>query len=467
MRLSSLDTAFLRLESPGAPMHLGALAIFQPPRPVPPIRLIGLLGERVERLPALRWRAVQVLLPPGAHRWVVDRRFDPRSHIRLHQLDSGDRGELAAVAAEAMAEPLDLDRPLWQLHILTGLAGGAFAVLLKLHHALADGLRAVELGLGLLDGFTDVVAARSATVPPSPGLFGALLSTSGSALRLAARPQRLVRQVASTAAGLPVAAREIADLAGIAGSVLSSVRRTGPTVPVSTASPAGRQLALLRLDLAGVREVRRRHGGTDHDVLLTVLSSALRTWLDRRGQHADDHDLRALIPVSRRRPPDDHRPGNILSGYLCPLPVHEADPVTQLHAIRGAMSRAKVRGPRRGAGAFPLLVDVVPRAVHRVVAPFVRHGAPRLFDTVVTSVPVPSLKLTLRGAPLREVYPIAPLAHGHALGVALSTHRETVHIGLHADGPSVSELDLLAEAIPAALGALRAADRSADLSPAA
>jgi WS/DGAT/MGAT family acyltransferase len=457
-------------------MHLGALAVFQPARRVPPVHLVTLLGERAEQLPALRFRAVEMLLPPGAHRWVADERFDPRGHIRLHRLDRGDRGELAAVAAAVMAEPLDLNQPLWQLHAVTGLAGGAFAVLFKMHHALADGLRAVQLGLGLFDGFTDSMAARAAPAALSPGLLDLLLSTSGSALRLAACPQRLARRVVSAAAGLPAAARHVTDLAGIAGSVLSNVRRTEPTSPLAagspgsplaTESPEGRRLALLRLDLTGVREVRRRHGGTDHDVLLTVLSGALRTWFDRRGQHADGADPRALIPVSRRRRPDDRSHGNTLSGYLCPLPIQEADPVARLHAIRTTMSHAKGRGPGRGAGAFPVLADQVPSAVHRVVAPLARHSARRLFDTVVTNVPVPDLKLTLRGAPLREVYPIVPLVHGHALGVALSPHRGTVHIGLHANGPAVPDLDLLAQAIPTALDTLRAAHRPAALSPAA
>jgi WS/DGAT/MGAT family acyltransferase len=474
-RLSSLDTAFLRLESAGAPLHLGALAIFQPARPIPPVRLAALLGERAERLPALRWRAVEMHLPPGAHCWVADQGFDPRSHICLHRLDPRDRSELAAAAAAVMAEPLDLDQPLWQLHILTGLGGGAtglgggaFAVLLKLHHALADGLRAVELGLGLVDGFTDAVAERLAAVPAdSPGPLGLLLSTSYSALRLSVCPYLLTRHVVSTAAGVPAAVRHVTDMAGIAASVLSSVRRIRPTSPLSTASHDSRRLALLRLDLAGVREVRRRHGGTDHDVLLTVLSGALRTWLDRRGQRADGPDPRALIPVSRRRRPDGRRHGNVLSGYLCPLPIQETDPVARLHAIRGTMSRAKVRGPERGAGAFPFLADQVPSAVHRVVAPLARHSARWLFDTVVTNVPVPDLKLTVRGAPLCEVYPIVPLAHGHALGVALTTHRGTVHIGLHANGQAVPDLDLLAQDIPTALDTLRAAGRPAQLPRAA
>ncbi len=435
-RLTRLDTAFLALESPDTPMHLGALAVFAPDRPVPAAALVDLLCARARRVPALRRRVTGALLPPGSHRWTEDPRFDPREHVHVRRLYRG--GALAPVAAELMAEPLDLDRPLWRVHVLTGLPGRGFAVLLTVHHALADGLRAVRLGLGLLDGYGDAVAPAGA----EPGLWD--LARLGC-------PWWLARRIASAASGLPGAA-------GIAASVLANLRPNLPESPLASGTPGGRGLAFLQLDLSAVREVRGRFGGTDHDVLLAVLSGALRGWLTQRGYRPDGLDVRALVPVSRRT---DSGHGNVLSGYLCPLPVRERDPGAALAEVRAVMGRAKAAGPGRGPGAFPLLTDAVPAVLYRALAPVVRHGARRLFDTVVTTVPVPGLPLTLAGAPLREVYPIAPLAPGHALGVALSTHRGTVHIGLSGRGSAVPELGRLADAILVALDRLRASARPA------
>jgi WS/DGAT/MGAT family acyltransferase len=383
--------------------------------------------------------------------WVPDPEFDVRRHIRLHRLGGEDHEAVATLAATLMTEPLDLTRPLWQLHVLTGLAEGRFAVLVKLHHAVADGLRAVELGLGLLDGYPNLVAAQSAPDPVARSVFAAV----ESAARAVLCPYQLLGRVASMAGRLPGGVREVADVAGIAGSVLSSARRRIPGSPLATAAPAGRRLALLRLDAGDIRQVRRGHGGTDNDVLLAVLAGALRDWLDQRGQQVEDLRLRALVPVSRRSRPDDRQGRNVLSGYLCELPVQEDNALTRLHAVRTAMDRNKAAGPGRGPGALPLLADRVPGAVHRIVTRFARTSASRLFDTVVTNVPLPPLRLSLDGAALREVYPILPLAHGQALGVALSTHRGTVHVGLHADAQAVPDLDRLAQAIPAALTSLR------------
>jgi WS/DGAT/MGAT family acyltransferase len=431
--------AFLCLESAQAPMHLGALAVFQARQPPRPGRLMSVLGERAERLPRLRRSARMAWLPPGAGRWVEDRSFYVRRHLFLHQLDRGHLEELVDLAGRLMAEPLDLGRPPWQLHVVTGLAGARFAVLIKLHHAMADGLRAVELGVGLLDGFADAGPAGA----PGPA-------------------NGLVANLARVVASAPEMARQASDAVGIASSVASSARRGTTRSPLHTEASAKRRLALQRLDVRDVRRVRRRQGGTDNDVLLAVVTGALRDWLTNRGDRADGISLRALIPVSRRTARSARRSqGEMLSGYLCELPVHEADPLVCLHRIRTEMDRNKAAGPTRGAGALPVLASQVPAAMHRVVTPLTRRSARLLFDTVVTNVPLPELPLTLDGAKLREVYPIPPLAQGHALGVALSAYRGTVHIGLNADEDALPDLHRLADAVPASLACLSAASAAA------
>ncbi|HLL65369.1 MAG TPA: WS/DGAT domain-containing protein [Micromonosporaceae bacterium] len=245
--------------------------------------------------------------------------------------------------------------------------------------------------------------------------------------------------------------------------MLTSARLTSSASPLALLRPgteaAGteRRLALLRLNLGEIRQIRRRHGGTDNDVLLAVVTGALREWLAQHGQCVERVSLRALVPVSRRGRTGQPRHGNLLSGYLCDLPVQESDPVTRLTRIRTTMDRNKSAGPTRGAGAIPVLAGRVPAAVHRVVTPLARYSASRFFDAVVTNVPIPAVRLTFAGAPLREVYPIAPLAQGHRLGIAMSSHGGAVHVGLHADGTAGPDLDRLASGVRGALASLSAA----------
>jgi hypothetical protein len=123
------------------------------------------------------------------------------------------------------------------------------------------------------------------------------------------------------------------------------------------------------------------------------------------------------------------------------------------------MDRNKDAGPNRGAGAVALLADHVPALGHRLGGPLVSQAARLWFDILVTSVPLPSLGLRLGGNPLAEVYPLAPLARGQSLAVAISTYRGRVHYGLVADGRAVPDLERLARAVAEEVETLLAACR--------
>jgi WS/DGAT/MGAT family acyltransferase len=426
-QLSGLDTAFLCLDSAATPMNIGALALFAPRQPVHPTRITSLLAARAERIPQLRQRVRPSLLPLGT-RWVTARNFAAADHVHTHHLPRPhDAGQLTDVVAAIMGHRLDPSRPLWEIHVITGLPGGWFGVLPKLHHALADGAGALGLGLGLLDGFDGCPPQRAQRSRSMPDL-GATLRELGSSTQQAM---------------------------DIAGSVLRSARPAPQSSPLLAQGGGERRLATVRLDMHDIKRVRARHGGTTNDVLLAVLSGALRDWLIERGDHPDELALRALVPVSQRcRGRGASTSGNQLSGYLCDLPVAEPDPVRRLAAVRAMMDGNKIAGPSRGPGALPLLADRLPAALHRVVMPMVGQCAPLLCDTVVTTVPLPSIPLTFDGAELREVYPVVPLAPGHALGVAFSPYRGTVHVGLHANGRVLPDVDRLADALSGTLGSL-------------
>ncbi|MEV5713288.1 wax ester/triacylglycerol synthase family O-acyltransferase [Amycolatopsis mediterranei] len=422
--LSALDVAFLCLESETSPMHMGAVVTFTARGPVDPAAMTALLAQRAARLPKLRQRARTELFPPGSASWSEDPGFVAADHIHHVVLSSlYEPDPLSAHASRWIAEPLDTSRPLWDLTLVTGLPGGKFALLLKLHHALTDGAGAYAVAAGLLDGVElpepGSAPARSIPAPRST------LDTVKSAL--------------GTAWG------QANEAAGIASSLVRAARP--PLSPVSAPPSAERRLGFVRLPLAELRRVRRAHGGTTNDVVLAVLAGALREWLVNRGQRADGRTLRALIPVSVRGRAGEQLGGNKLSGYLCDLPVGEDDPIERLRVVRRAMTRNKAAGPSRGAGALPLLADRVPALLHRLGTRTAGQAAPMLFDLVITTVPVPPARLSLDGARMAEVYPFVPLAPRHAVGIAVATYRDSVHIGLQANGAAVPDVGSLRDAV--------------------
>ncbi|GHH31576.1 wax ester/triacylglycerol synthase family O-acyltransferase [Lentzea cavernae] len=418
--LSPLDIAFLAMEGDSNPLHLGAVATFAPSTPVHPARIAAVLCERAQEIPRLRQRARTSLL--GGARWVEDPGFAPEDHLFTHHVRGRDR--FATLVSHLMAQPLDLARPPWELHVITGLAGGRFAVVAKLHHSLCDGMKAVGLGIQLFDP---------------------------SRLSIPDAPEPITRSIIPSLPSL----RGIKDTIDIASSVLMNTRPPTLNSPVLTASTRPRRVVMSRLDLADVHRIRRAHGGTVNDVLLALVTGALRHWLSAHGSAGPDSVVRALIPVNQRSRSGDGASGNQISGFLVPLPVGEADPVRRLRNIRARMESAKAAGPDRGAGALPLLADKVPPLVHRLAAPVMGRCAPLLFDTLVTSVPLPSVPLALDGASLCEMYPVAPVAPGHAVGIALSVYKSSVHVCLNTNQSWMSDAHWLDSVLRRELSALQ------------
>ncbi|RCW39554.1 WS/DGAT/MGAT family acyltransferase [Halopolyspora algeriensis] len=450
--IGALDTAFLCLEQHDAPMHIGAVAVFDPREEVDPARLKALLAERVERIPRMRRHVGDSWLPAGAAQWEEDPDFRAEEHIHNHGVPwPGGPDELATLVSELVAEPLDLTRPLWELHVLTGLHGGRFAILVKLHHALADGAGAVELGLGLLDGFEPVADTHE---PDPAGTERGVLGFARSMLTSISRPDRLVRTTLTAADELRHTVQQAGEALNIGWSVLRNVQMPRPASPLLAPRSASKRIELFALEMGDIRRVRKCHGGTTNDIVLAIVTGALRRWLTTRGYPVDTLRLRALVPVSHRCRDRQPAGNNRLSGYLCDLPVNEPDPRLRLDVLRSSMRDNKSAGPLRGPGALPVLADRVPPALHRLATRTAVRGAPLLFDTVITNVPLPDMPVSLDGAGLRELYPLVPLAAGHALSIAASQYRDRVHVGLQANRAALPDIEKFNEALPHALAEL-------------
>ncbi|MEQ8144815.1 wax ester/triacylglycerol synthase family O-acyltransferase [Streptomyces sp. OP7] len=467
--LAPLDLAFWNIESAGHPMHLAALGVFTAGSPSAAAHAADLLAARAAAVPGLRMRIRDTWEPLGLRRslsalsgaWPAtgepltaalrrplasavrrslafggatrepDPGFDPLNHVRLHPATA----DFHAAAGELMGHPLERTRPPWEAHVLPGEDGARFAVLFKFHHALADGLRALTLAAALMDPM-DLPTPRPRPAEPPRGLVPDVREVPG-----------LVREA------LADAGRALDIGAAVARSTLDM--RSSPAL---TCAPSGtRRTAGVVVDLDDVHRIRKSVGGTVNDVLIAVVAGALRRWLDARGDGSDGVAPRALVPVSRRRPRTAHPQGNRLSGYLMQLPVDERDPLARLARVRTAMDRNKEAGPHRGAGAVALLAEHVPPLGHRLGGPLLGQAARLWFDVLVTSVPLPGFGLRLGGDPLGAVFPLAPLAPGHSLAVAVSTYRGRVHYGLVADGAAVGDLDRLARAVTEEVSALTVA----------
>jgi diacylglycerol O-acyltransferase len=444
-RLSRLDASFLYLEEPGTPMHVGGLLVLDTP-PGGVDALAALVEARLPLVPRYRQRVVEVPGQLANPVWVDDPEFNIDYHVRRSGLPRpGTEAQLLDLVSRLTSRPLDRKRPLWEVYLVEGLADGRVAVITKTHPALVDGLSAIDIGQVLLDVAPDAPALEPAPWKPRrpPGGAELVLQALDEYRR---RPSSAVE---TARAAITDVRSTAARLGGLAGGLLRTARQAvlpAPNSPLN--APIGRQrrVALARAELGDIKTIRKAHGGTVNDVLLNVVTGALREWLLSRGEPVvAGTSVRALVPISMRD--DDAVVGNRVSSYLVDLPVGEPNPRVRLTRLSYAMRGTAQQGCTVGADSLIALTGFAPPTLHALGARAARSLSRRLFNLVVTNVPGPQVPLYAAGSRMLEVFPVVPLASGQGLAVGMTSYHGRVFFGLNADRDSVGDVDVLADLI--------------------
>jgi diacylglycerol O-acyltransferase / wax synthase len=444
-RLSPLEASFLYLEEAATPMHVcGVLVLETPPGGLD--ALADLVEARLALVPRYRQRVAEVPGHLADPVWVDDRDFDLAYHLRRSGLPRpGTEAQLLDLVSRLASRPLDRHRPLWEAYLIDGLDGDRVAVMTKTHPALVDGLSAIDIGQVLLDVDPEATVPERVDWQPgrAPGGAELVLQALDEYVR---RPSTVVGAARAAATDLRTTAVRIG---GVAGGLLRAVRSTVLPAPHSPLNaPLGRQrrVSVARARLDDLKTVRAVHGGTVNDVLLTVLTGALREWLLSRGEPVvAGTSVRALVPVSLQ---DDERgSGNRVTSHLVDLPVGEPNPRVRLARLGYAMRG--VGGPGRSVTADSLiaLTGFAPPTLHALGARAARGLSRRLFNLVITNVPGPQVPLYAAGGRMLEVFPVVPLARGQGLSIGMTSYNGTVFFGFNADRDSVGDVDILADLI--------------------
>jgi len=435
-RLSGLDECFLGFETANSPMHVAVTAIFDPGplcRPGGGVDIDGVREHLAGRLPLVpRFRQRLAYLPVMRDAvWIDDDAFDLSRHVRHASLPRpGSTEKLQQRCAEIIERPLDRSRPLWEAWVVEGLAGGGFAFVVKVHHCIVDGIAGIGMLAALLDPSPTPAPADSAAWRPRPAPTSRELLRDELARRL--RGTRDIGRAVGRVLSDPVAGA--ASIGAAAGSLWRLVRTGLSAAPdVSFNRPLGphRQLAWGQLDLARVKAVARRLGGTVNDVVLTAVSGAIGAALRQRGERVPDLPLRVVVPVSVRSAEEFGAPGNRVSLWLVPLPVHERSPRRRFHEIHATTDELKRGGDATGGSVVAEAANWAGGAVVELTARFV--GSSRLYNLIVTNVPGPSIPLYLAGSLLREAYPHLPLFEQQGLGIALLSYVGRLAVCIAAD----------------------------------
>jgi diacylglycerol O-acyltransferase len=462
-RLTPVDASFLHQEGTHSHMHIGGLTLVEGPPPSMD-EFLEQIRRRLHLVPRYRHKLASTALDSGRPVWVDDPSFNLEYHIRHTALPTPGRWEqLCALTARIFSQQLDRSKPLWEMWLIEGLEENRFALITKTHHALVDGIAGVDLATVLFDLSPDPPpirhSGRAWQPHPEPGT--AELVAAG--LRGAVRAGINLAEGAVDALAHPehalARAREAAE--GI-GEIVWAGLNPAPETPLNVPIGPHRRFFGIASRLDDFKTVKNAFGGTVNDVVLAVVTGALRTFLISRGRRTEGVEMRALVPVSVRV--EDDQGGNRLVVMRGPLPVYIADPVQRLRFVSQAMDGLKESKQALGAEVIAGAQNFAPPTILAQASRL--NFSTRLFNLIVTNVPGPQFPLYVLGREMLEAYPIAFLPENHALAIGIMSYNGQMNFGLLGDFDALPDIGKISANIEHELATLVSLARESVAAPA-
>ena len=450
-QLNALDAGFLMAEDSdrNVSLAIGGIAIIDGSAP-DHSQFKDILAERIRAIP----RCTQMLrtqpFDVGAPQWVDDPGFDLSRHVRRVAVPRpGDDAELYRVVADVLERRLDRDRPLWECWVIEGLKGNRWAILIKIHHCMADGISAIRILTRLCDDVDGDPFARPTVTKRTAATRQHLKPVPDpKPLENLWNPLDNIWRTATSITG--AAARTVGGVAEIAAGLLR------PSAGSSLVGPVTRMRCYraVRVPLAEVEQVCRKFDVTINDVALTAITEGFRSVLLHRGEEPRPDSLRTLVPVSVRSPDALDKPGNRLSVMLPYLPVEQDDPIQQLRVVHSRLSRAKQGGQRQAGNVAVSATNYIPFMLSSWLIRLLTRLPQRGIVTLATNVPGPRRQLEMMGGKVARLLPIPPIALRLRTGVGVLSYADDLVFGITADYDAGADIDELANGIKIAVARL-------------
>jgi diacylglycerol O-acyltransferase len=467
-RLTAVDASFLHQEGRNSHMHVGGLTLLEGPPP-PMEEFLEQIRKRLHLVPRYRHKLAYTALDSGRPVWVDDPGFNLEFHVRHTALPApGSWEQLRNLTARIFSQALDRSKPLWEMWLIEGLdpemdrsplGGGQrsphqrFALISKTHHSLIDGIAGVDLATVLFDIAPEPEPLRhsgrawkpkpepDATELVAVGVRGAVragVEMVSGAIHALTHPERTLERAREAAEGV--------------GEIVWAGLNPAPETPLNVEIGPHRRFVGIAAQLDDFKLVKNAFGGTVNDVVLAVVTGALRSFLIARGVRTEGMEMRALVPVSVRTLGERHEGGNRIVVMRGPLPVYIADPLQRLRFVSHAMDGLKESKQALGAEVIAGAQNFAPPTILAQASRL--NFSTRLFNLIVTNVPGPQFPLYVLGRRMERVFPVAFLPENHALAVAIMSYAGEMNFGLLGDFDALPDIDSIGESIKAELAEL-------------
>ncbi len=452
-RLTAVDASFLHQEGESSHMHVGGLTLLEGPPPEME-EFLEQIRRRLHLVPRYRHKLAYTALDSGRPVWVDDPSFNLEFHVRHTALPKpGSWEQLRNLTARIFSQALDRSRPLWEMWLIEGLWDNKFALISKTHHSLIDGIAGVDLATVLFDLSPDPPPLRHSgrawkpnPEPPTTelvaaGLRGAVragIEMVSGAMSALTHPDRSLERAREAAEGI--------------GEIVWAGLNPAPATPLNVEIGPHRRFVGVAAKLDDFKLVKNTLGGTVNDVVLAVVTGALRSFLIARGRRTEGLELRALVPVSVRTVGERHEGGNRIVVMRGPLPVYIEDPLERLRFVRHAMDGLKESKQALGAEVIAGAQNFAPPTILAQASRL--NFSTRLFNLIVTNVPGPQFPLYVLGRRMERVFPVAFLPENHALAVAIMSYAGEMNFGLLGDFDALPDIEQIGDSIAEELATL-------------
>jgi WS/DGAT/MGAT family acyltransferase len=441
-------------------MHVGAALIFD----AKPLMLKhgGLDIERLTKYTEAaldsipRYRQRVEWIPGFGHPvWVDDGRFNMHFHLRHTRLPlPGDERSLKRLVGRLFSQHLDRSRPLWEFWVVEGVDNDRFALVIKVHHCMVDGIAGVQLLQALLQISPDAVEREPQEWKPRPA---------------PSRTQLLVGETSHRVDGLRklshLVPRVRENFQGLSSLLRSGMKPAPRTIFTEHDISPYRRFDWTAFPLDEVKAIKNALGGTINDVVVATVTGAVRRFLLRRGSEVDSMEgFRTALPVNIRKA-GGVSVGNQVALLLADLPVSERDPIERLKKVIDVTTELKKESNQTGGAE--LIEEVADLTTKRIVSELYLVAMKlRTYNLIITNVPGPPFPLYMLNAPMKAIYPMVPLMQNQNLGIALFSYAGGLHFGLNADWESFPDVHEFVEDLEASFAEYKqlAAGRAPEVS---
>ena len=454
------DALFLYIERPGQPLSIASVSVFEGNVPLKACR--DLVESKLPEIPRYRQRVSFPPLNLGLPTWQFDPMFDIRNHIRQVTLRNGTEAQLKALASRIISTHLDRQRSLWDMTLVRGLQGSRSAMIARIHHCLADGIAGVGIMNVLMD--TSPVPQRPSRMkkhaPEAPGirdggaaLLDGLVKSGLSAVQGALALHSEAVQMAQGI--LANSGERLSELL----SVLPEIAAPADRLPFNVVCHGPQKFGWTEVDLAKIKEVKNRCGGTVNDVILTVVAAALRRYAELREVKVKGRSARIMIPVNVRGGDSASELGNRITFVPVTVPLDIRDPLKLFAYVRQRTEYIK------GTHAAELvlfaggLFSAIPPPFWAAIGPVASQLPLSLCNMICTNVPGPQMPLYLLGHKMVAWYPYVPIGGELGTNWAILTYNGNAYFGFTCDVAAVPDPENLEKFVEQSFAELCASAR--------